>query len=381
MAMFKVADACDDSNYQQLHKFSKLIGLPDFVKSAAPVTPEAVKSAPNVVFGDPVRRKFPCNTKAATWLAQLHFLEARHLYPTGEAGRVQGRITKAAAYWHITDDVKTAAAKWAEKQSAAPSDLSDADYALVVDYEGETRRHLPISNAVNVKAAAAHLYSKRAEYPYDWRRIAARKILHKAAELEVTDLDDTTSEYLSKAAGFGSTMPKVAAEHIGKRMLMLPESEKDLKEMTAKLAVAVNGMNGIPKPEEMIKLSRIIDRLDREQGFTKYYDSGVDTPEELFFGLTEKKASALRDGHFTLTTGTLVPYAALERIPLAKVAQALGDDFVQRITAGNSLDIDLEKFGQLAATLPRGDASILEKALDAAGALEILPDLAEIARS
>jgi hypothetical protein len=231
-----------------------------------------------------------------------------------------------------------------------------------------------------VKAAAAVLFSKRAEFPYDWRRVAARKILHKAAEHQAT-LDDTLSEYLVKAAGFGSTMPKVAGEAIAKRQLMLPESEEALRNMTAKLAMSVAGMNGVPKPDEMVKIARVIDRLDREQGFTAYYDQGVDTPEEMFFGLTEKKANALRDGHFQLTTGTIVPYAALERIPLAKVAKSIGDDFVQRITSDDAMSIDLEKFGQLASTLPRGDASILEKALAAAGALETLPDLSTIAGS
>lgn len=378
MAMAKVADACDDRNHQQLHKFSKLVGLPDFVKSAAVTDPEDVKTLPLAVFGDPGRRKFPCHTKAATWLSQMHFLEARHLYPTSESQRVQDRITKAAAYWAITGDVQKSVDTWTQKQSSAPANLPDGDYAIVVDYEGKKHRHLPISNALNVKAAAAALFRKRAEYPYDWRRVAARKILHKAAELKV-DLDSTVDSYLYKAAGFGSTMPRVAADHIGRRALMLPESERDLKIKTAQLSKSVAGMKDIPAPEQMVKLARMFDRFDREQGLTKYYDEGVETPEEMFFGLTEKKARALRDGHFQLTTGTVVPFAALERIKVAEVAQTLGDDFLQRIMADDSLDIDLEKFGKLASTLPRGDASILERALAAAGALEPLPDLEDVA--
>ncbi|HSN71214.1 MAG TPA: hypothetical protein VLT59_06885 [Steroidobacteraceae bacterium] len=230
-----------------------------------------------------------------------------------------------------------------------------------------------------MKAAAATLYSKRASYPYDWRRIAARKILHKAAELNVTGLGDEVHEYLTKAAGFGSTMPRIAAGHISRRAMMLPENERDLKIKTAKLAQSVASMKDIPLPDQMTKLARIFDRFDREQGLHKYYDEGVETPEEMFFGLTEKKARLLRDGHFQLTTGTVVPFAALERIELSKVAKTLGDDFLQRIMADDSIDIDLEKFGQLAATLPRGDATILERALAAAGALETLPDLEDVA--
>lgn len=379
MAMAKVADACDDRNHQKLHKFSKLVGLPTFVKTATLEDPEAIKAMSPAVFGDPGRRKFPCHTKAATWLAQMHFLEARHLYPTTEATRVQDRITKAAAYWAITGDVAKSAAEWETKQSTVPADLPDADYAIVVDYEGSKHRHLPISNPINVKAAAATLYRKRASYPYDWRRVAARKILHKAAELAVTGLDGEVTEYLTKAAGFGSTMPLVAADHIGRRAMMLPESEQDLKIKTAQLSKSVAGMKGIPAPDTMVKLARMFDRFDREQGLTKYYDEGVDTPEEMFFGLTEKKARVLRDGHFQLTTGTVVPFAALEKVALAAVAKTLGDDFLARVTADNAIDIDLEKFGRLAATLPRGDAAIIERALDAAGALEPLPNFEDVA--
>jgi hypothetical protein len=274
--------------------------------------------------------------------------------------------------------VQKSAAAWEEKQSAVPPALPDADYAIVVDYEGRKHRHLPISNALNVKAAAVSLFRKRAHYPYDWRRVAARKILHKAAELKV-DLDSTVGSYLEKAAGFGSTMPTVAADHIGRRAVMLPESERDLKIKTAQLSKTVAGMKGIPSPDTMVKLARMFDRFDREQGLTKYYDEGVDTPEEMFFGLTEKKARLLREGHFQLTTGTVVPFESLQKVALADVAKTLGDDFLARVTADNQIDIDLEKFGRLAATLPRGDAAVIERALAAAGALTPLPDLEDVA--
>jgi hypothetical protein len=156
--------------------------------------------------------------------------------------------------------------------------------------------------------------------------------------------------------------------------MMKSPTAKDMQSKTAQLAKAVSGMKEIPKPDDMVKLARIIDRLDRDQGFHKYYDVGVETPEEMFFGLTEKKARAVRDGHFQLTTGTVVPFAALQKIELSKIAKVLGDDFMKAVATNDSLGIDLEKFGKIASTLPRNDASLLERALHAAGALEQLPD-------
>ena len=82
-------DACDDTNHQILHRISRLVVLPDYVKKAAVTDPEQIAKLPNTVFADPVNRKFPLHTKAAAWLAQTYFTESRHLYPTADAAAVQ----------------------------------------------------------------------------------------------------------------------------------------------------------------------------------------------------------------------------------------------------------------------------------------------------
>ena len=378
--MLKIADACDDTDQRILYRIRSLVEMPGFVKDAALTDSADVKELPNAVFADPVRRKFPLHTKVATWLSQLYFLENRHKYATPRASRVQVKISNAGKYFGIAGDIKKAAQTWETHQQTAPTNLPDANYAIVIEHEGQTIRRFPINNPVNIKSAAAHLFGNRMHYPYNWRLIAARKILHKAAELEVQDIEPEIHAYLTKAAGFGSTAPSIAAEKIGQRFLMIPETEKDLKVKTAKLAKAVAGMNGVPTPADMIKLAQIVDRLDREHGLYKYYDQGVETPEEMFFTLTEKKATLFRDGYFWLATGTFVPFAALDRIELSKVAQTIGDDFVKAVMVDDSLDIDLTKFGKIAATLPMNDARILERALTAAGALnQKAPSFAEIA--
>lgn len=379
--MLKIADVCDDTDQRIFYRIRNLVEMPAFVKNAALTDSAEVVKLPNAVFADPARRKFPLNTKAAVWLSQLYFLENRHKYATPEITRLQEKISNAGKFFGISGDIKKAAQTWETHQQTAPPDLSDADYAIVIEHDGEKVRRFPINNPINVKSAANHLYGNRMHYPYDWRRIAARKILHKAAELEVQDIEPELHEYLTKAAGFGSTSPSIAHGKLGQRFLMIPDTEKDLKIKTAKLAKAVRGMNGIPAPSEMIKLAQIVDRLDREHGFYQYYDQGVETPEEMFFTLTQKKAALFRDGYFQLTTGTYVPFAALNKVELHKVAQTIGDDFVKAVMDDKSLDIDLEKFGKIAATLPRDDAHILERALQSAGALDqqTMPTLESIA--
>lgn len=366
MAMTTAVDQVDDVSRSVLHKISCLVDVPHFVKQASADDADSVQSLQQTVFADPVNRKFPCHTKSATWLSQLYFLESRHLYPKTAAVRIQDKIDKAADYWGIGGQVKEATQKWAAHNEWTLPKLTDADYAMVVTYgDGQVARKFPINNPVNVKAAAAHLFSNRSAYPYEWRLTAARKILHKKAEHGVA-LEPEVDEYLSKAAGFGTMPPQAAAEKLAARVLMIPKTQPTLREKGAQLAKAVAAGKTLPASSDMVKLARIVDRLDDEVGLRKYYDEGsVDTPEEMFFGMTEKVANEIRHGYVELTTGAAIPFSLLQQIPMAKVAAAMGEDFARAVTADNSLDIDLEKFAQIASTLPRPDAQLLEQVINA----------------
>lgn len=360
-----------------LHRISKLAPVPEFVKDAA-VSGEAQRAQlPQTVFADPVNRKFPLHNKAATWLAQAYFTEARHLYGTQLAELVQGKITKAAAYWGIADDVDTARLALEHHQTATPPELTDADYAIVIKQGEQVTRDMPIHSEPNVKAAAAKLYNSRAQIPYEHRKVAARKILRKLGELGVS-VEPELHEYLAKATGLGSALPKQAAEEIVHRALMVPASNPQLKTATMKIAQTVARWPGIPPTNAMDKIAAIIDRLDREQGFFKHYDEGVSTPEEICFALTEKSASTIRNSFVELTTGTIIPMEALHTLPLDKVAATIGDDFMRAVQADSALAVDIEKFARVAATLPRDSALLLERALKSAGVMPAKPTLDSI---
>jgi hypothetical protein len=375
MTLTKVADVTDDQSNKMLYKFSRLIDFPKFVKEAEAIEPAEVATLPQQVFADPTARKFPCHTKAATWLSQLYFLEAQHNYPTLRAQEVQGRINKAAAYFAIEDTTKEAAELW-EQHNTPEQIVDDKDYAMIFEQDGKTVRHLPINNEVNIKAAAQKLFEKQARYPFDLRQIAARKILHNATEHKA-QLDDTVEEYLYKAAGFGMTTPARAAEKLGMRALMMPKEAGDMRTKMAKLTKSVLAMKEIPLPE-LTKLAEIVDRVDTEFGFYQHYNDGIDTPEEIFFELTEKRASALKNEYIQLTTGTLLPVDMIHALPIAKIATTVGADFLKAIISDSNLDIDIEKFARVAPTLPRDDALLLERAIQSAGASIKQPTFADI---
>lgn len=364
MLMSKAAvDYCADANRQRLHKLSRLMTVPDFVEQGPSFGLKDVETLPADVFADPVNRKFPLHTKAATWLAQAYFSHDRHLYPTQHADTVQAKIEKAAQYWGIEGFAKQARSEVETFQSSVPPDLQDSDFALIVETDGTKSPMLPINNEVNIKASAATLYNMRGKCPYEWRLIGARKILHKAAALNI-EFEDGLGAYLTKAAGLGSVFPSRAADQLAHRTLMIPDSQKDVKVAAAKLTKAVSQMPGLPSNAQLVKLATIVDRIDREQGLAKYYDeAGLLTPEEIFFELTQEKAAAIRNSYMTLTTGEVVPFEALQTAPLAKIAGALG--FLERVQADGSLDINITKFAKIASTLPRDDAATLARLLRA----------------
>lgn len=368
-------DSFDDTSHQMLFKISKLVPMPDFVKNAAPADPNDSATLPRQIFADSINRKFPCHTKVATWLSQLYFLESRHMYPTRRASEVQDRISKAAAYFAISGDVKSASDEWSKHQ-VTTRELGDGDYAIVTEHNGKKIRTLPISNPQDVVKAASTIVQNRKNYPFDLRHIAARKILHKASELQV-QLDDHIENYLYKAAGFGTTTPERAAEKLGLRVLMMPKSASDMRTRGAKLAKAVAGMEEIPI-KELVKLAQLIDRVDAEFDIRHHYDEGVETPEEIFFELTEKRASRVKDSYVQLTTGTLLPIEVIGKLPTDKIAAALGKDFLKAVTSDGSLDIDLDKFARIARTLPRNDAMLLERAIAAAGEKLEQPEFSDI---
>lgn len=366
-------DFYDDENHQQLYALDKLYGLPAFVKTSAMEPRAGLTELPTHAFADPVRRKFPCHSKEATWLAQAYFSLNKSSYTTKEANFVQDRIDRHAAYWGIKGLCEGFKKSWS-KMAGESVVLSDGDYALAVTHEGQPVRRMPIHTAVAVKHAGEFLAANRYNYPYAWRKAAARRILARAMEFDKqaaagkavpgagpgTHFDPATLEYLERAAGFGACHPLFAAEKIAQRAYMLSERHVAYQEKLAELALAVKELPDLDL-EKAAQLADLIDGVDRATGLYHRYADGVDMPEEIFFQILEKEAAAVLDEHVQLTSGTTYPLEAFAAIPLDKVAAILGDDFAKEVTVNGQ--VDPQKFAELARTLPRPDALMLDKVI------------------
>ncbi len=367
-------DFYDDKNQQQLYALDHLCPLPGFVKQAE-TDYDVVEKLASDSFGDLRRRKFPCHTKEATWLANAYFQQARSHYSKIDQDLVQGRINKFASHWAISGLVNQFNHNWAKIAAFEQTELPDDQYGLVATTdEGIKLKRFPMPNMISVKFAAERLFADRYKYPYPMRKVAARNILRraigfddmaKAGELVATTpmpIEPMAQEYLERAAGFGATHPLRAAEKIAQRVVMLKRTHLDHAEKLAELAVMVREMPSVSS-EQLDKIASLVDLVDRETGLDAQYHLGVDLPEEMFFQVLEKEAEAVLDEHVMLTTGKSYPIGLLMSIPLEKISSVLGNDFMEAVT-DTTTEVDPVKFAEILPTLPRSDALLLERAIE-----------------
>jgi len=366
--MFNPMDVNDDVNHQQLYALDKLVGIPEFVKSAEM---EPVKQLPSSSFADSIRRKFPCHTKAATWLANAYFQQVASLYPKDQCTLVQDRIIKCADYWKIRGLVDDFNKKWEKLSRFDEPTLPDSDYAIVANVDGHKIRRLPMPTPVSVKIAGERLYADRFSYTYPMRKAAAQRILLKAAEIDKAGIENVpvgglsfdieTESYLTKAAGIGTTHPQWAAEKLANRVLMMGKLDprNEVQVNMAKVATMVGEMDQ-PDTETFLKLAELVDEVDRATGICHHYVHGVELPEEIFFDVQEKTAAEIIGQHVVLQNGNVYPIGAFAELPVEKISEVLGNDFANAIKDEQG-KFDPVKFAEIAPTLPRDDANLLER--------------------
>lgn len=385
-----LTDFYDDLNLQQLYAFEHLTGVPEFVKSASP-DPTSIAALPSEAFADPAHRKFPCHTKAATWLANAYFQHSKGFYSANETRQIESRLKKHAGYWKIANLLDQFNTKW-EKMAAfnEPKELPNDQYALVFKLGEQTIRRMPMPTPASVKAAAEYLFANRQQYTYPMRKMAARRILKKAIEFDdmykkgelesaapSTRFSPETQNYLERAAGFGMTHPALVAEKIAQRVLMVRAKQPEIGAKLAELSLELADRESTT-PEELSKLAEVIDAVDRDTGLYGYYHQGVDMPEEFLFDVLEKDAADVLDSQVVLTTGNTYPLGLLMQLPVEKIAEVMGNDFIDAVSTAGSLDAN--KVAEIVPTLPRTDAVLLERAIEAF-ALEPIEKGARAARA
>lgn len=359
-------DQTGDRGHTTFYRLAKLYGIPDYVKEAS-IQDTGLSSPgmegssiPVTSYADPrVPAQFPCHTKAATYLSYLYFLDAKPQL-SKHAALIEERFQKFAEYWGLLLDCQKLRTKAAEVQaSLAEPEIPDTDYMLVTAEAGEKVRYYPIRNALETKAAADWFVEHRYHFPFVYRKEMAAKILEKAAQYgaAIGEHDDT----LQKQAGRGFCRPKEAAELIRSRVRLVgSRMPKEAKEHYEKLAQMVEVKPFMAMTHDnLATLASTVDQLDRAHNVQ--YSEITKRAEDVLFQVTYKEASDHGRHACETLSGSVYDSRDFDKVALEDIRSLFGEDFAKDISTG--MRVDPVKLAEIATTLPRPDAQLLDRLL------------------
>jgi hypothetical protein len=355
----------------ELYRLSQLYKFPAFVKKANPDQVLARRTAAQTIYADPVRRQFPCDSAASTWLSALFYQEKRAEFHPKDQRRIERLLDQYTSYWRIKEAVDQIRGRWTELHKTAEEQLPDSAYAYVwVGEDGRKERHCRLSNAVEVKAAAEWLEKYRDRLPFRDRHTIATKILEKASSYGAAVGDHM--EFLERQAGRGVCDPAEVVEQVEKRAYLT--TKPDLREAFVTMARTLRDKpRQAMHPSNLVKLAETIDTLDRQilNVGGRYADYGLVRPEELVFKATFAKVAGDLQRSVATTNGKVYEKGALGKLAVADLRALFGDEFAGKVSTPLG-DVDVEKMAEELSALPRPDAQALEALLSEHGVVPVL---------
>jgi len=355
-------DPIEDTNRVELVKIAQRYTFPKFVKQADIDTTMSPDQIAVTSYADPVRKRYPCQNAAATWMSAAYFHEKSAEYHLKDRERICERLEKFADWFGIRPEYD-ALVKRAE-QLRADDQLPDSSYAFVWQaQDGTKERHYPLDTPANIKIAAEWLYKERDAIPFHERNVIANKILEKAAA-KGAGLGEMATDFIEKQAGRGIPDPPELYQMLEFRAGLAKQA--DHKAMIHKLAETIKQTPRVAmQPNELVKLAVAVDMVDHALNLKGRYTDMIKRPEDVIFKITYTKAASDHAQICTLQTGSFYDKSQLAKLAREDVESLFGTEFANEVCTG--LEIDPEKMAAVAHTLPRPDAELLEAVLSEAG--------------
>lgn len=365
-----VVDPISDKSMAEFARMGKVYReqFPGFVKAANTADIFTDPGHNVTAFADPVDRRYPCHTAAATWVSAMYFQEKRAEYHPKIRERIEQRFNEFVDYFHIRGDYEKLCKRANELHSE--QELPDSSYAYVwADDNGNKNRYMPMRSAMEVKAASEWLEKYRDRLPFTDRNTVAKKILEKAA---ATGARIENSEFLEKQAGQGICDPNEVYTALMQRAMLAKQAH--VKKQIGTLAETVKSNSRLSlQPQQLLKIAEIMDDLDRRVlNLRGRYTETLKRPEDVVFSLTLTKAASDRAELCELTSGNIYEKSQFTKLSYEDIASLLGDDFAKEVCDG--LEVNTEKMAEVAHTLPRPDAELLDHLMQECG---LQPQLAK----
>jgi hypothetical protein len=293
----------------------------------------------------------------------MFFADKRAEYKPREAELIEIRLNKAATWHNIKQACDEIKAKIAADATHDLGKVPDSDFALVYVTDAGKSRHYPLRNGNEVKMASDWFMKYRDEFVFTDRNTIAKKILEKAAQYGVSIPDADT---LSKTAGYGYCSGEDIADMLNQRASLVAKSSPEYCFQMRKLAATCDAHKATAR-DSSVKIASIVDQFDRQTKLNQMYDAGgLDRPEEVLFQVTEKVANDFINDHFQMTSGTVYEKSAFSEVSVDHIQKWMGDAFADEVSTGG-LYTDPEKVADIAATLPRPEATMFDRMANAAG--------------
>ena len=344
-------DITHDGPHAVLIQINDKYGLPDYVKKAEDVfLQENVDKLPDRLFADPVNRRYPISSKADTWLSAAYFAKTAEDdgYNPMLKDVIRDTIKGAACIYGIEDDVKSIM----DKIENPPQEKSAADDDM--NYGYPDGHMYPMFDAAGVKLAGEYFEENRNNYPIDMRRTIARNIMRKAAELTV-DIPDV----VRREACVGMPRVDFMSIQIVDRAGRAPNEKLASAMMELNKGLLAATMSDLVPVLE--KTAEAIAQFDEITGLDQQYGRTVLAPADFMFDVSTKEAEAYVEDAVQLGK-YIFSLEKLAELPENVYADALGDEFVERVKTAGA--IDRAKLSDELNSLPTPDKNALLESIE-----------------
>lgn len=329
-------------------------GAPEYVMKAGATTKEAADRIPESLFADSFNRRYPVDSKANTWLSAAYFAKT-----AGDEGYVPevrefilGNIRKAADAYGNRKDVDEAVSRFSPRPQAEKRAEDDSS-----NYGWPERRKYPMFDAEGAKRASSYFADNAYKYPPETRHSIARRIFAKCAEYGV---EPTRTVRTESGNGLNKVDYVVAASM--DRARRIGELNPKMGMAVLKLAEAFSRVPGSRMHDAAVKFASYMEQVDMATGLHKSYGVRVESPADIFFGVSVKQAQAELDDTVVLG-GDAFSVSRLAELPLEVFTGALGDDFGERVKSASG-DIDVGKLHDELHSMPMPDKKALRKSIE-----------------
>lgn len=345
-----------DSFKLGLHALNEAYNMPEYVKQAEveSLDPDELDKLPPQAFADPGHRRYPCHTKAATWVSMGYFLKDIDNVPEGQQDLLLNNFEKFAKFHHMEEDYADLLQKTIcqEKQAAV---VPVNDSPKLTEFGGS------IGNVDEICKAASWLVRQANKLPLAKRSEMASRIIKQA---DVYGVKLPERESLEQTAGLGVNEPSeiIGLMHVRASMAKNAEYADELNGLADRLTAA----NFPPFSSMWMKVACAIDDFDKMAGLMGYRESGdMPLPEAVVFAIPQATIKEADSATVQLQNGRVYQLSKLAELGRDKYEEVMDSDVVDALFFHNMFD--KEAAAEILATIPRFDVEALCDVLSSQG--------------